>query len=87
MKLPVLTISPTPNRPKKCSVKLSSHRNIASTTRTADIDERIAIQRGLAECSDIVHERLTKYRTAWGKKISNKSLLEIVKLLELKMTK
>jgi hypothetical protein len=40
----------------------------------------IAVQRGLAECGDLVHERLTKHRTAWVKKFSNKPLPEIVRL-------
>ena len=32
----------------------------------------IAIQRGFAECGDLVHERLTKYRTAWVKSFRTK---------------
>lgn len=38
----------------------------------------IAIKRGLAECGDVVYERLMKYRTTWVKSFSNKPLPEIV---------
>jgi hypothetical protein len=45
-----------------------------------NLKRNIAIERGLAECGDLVHERLIKYRTAWVQKFSNKPLPEIVGL-------
>ena len=44
------------------------------------LEIEIAKQRGLAKCGDLVHESLTKYRTAWVKNLSNKPLPEIVDL-------
>ena len=63
-----------------CSWYAQGRRLTKSHVVQQNLTSKIAMQRGFAECSDLVKEHLTKYRTAWVKKFSNKPVPEIVEL-------